>query len=46
LVLPHLPPLDGQDCNLLMLVTLWLLVGEVLGLGILPHKVAVVRVVY
>jgi ribosomal protein L18E len=29
-----------------MLVTLWLLVGEVLGLGILPHKVAVVRVDY
>jgi hypothetical protein len=29
LELPHLPPLGGQDCNRLLLPTLWLLVALV-----------------
>jgi hypothetical protein len=43
LVLLHLPPLGGQDCNRLLLITLWLLVAVA---GRLVHGQAVaVRVV-
>jgi hypothetical protein len=41
LVLLHLPPLGGQDCNRLMLVTLWLLVG-VVAAHIVPVVVVLV----
>jgi hypothetical protein len=41
LVLLHLPPLGGQDCNRLMLVTLWLLAEAE---GDMTLAVVVVRV--
>jgi hypothetical protein len=44
LVLLRLPPLGGQDCNRLMLVTLWWLVGVAVAAHPLGEMLALVAV--